>query len=73
MNSCHSQSENEVETPTSMSKSPSPCNEPPKEGLPKAHSNQPSPQSHPPPLIDPYIDVDLQAPQDDNHTQHPPP
>ncbi|GJZ45656.1 hypothetical protein Tco_0593252 [Tanacetum coccineum] len=69
INSYHSQSE--VETPTTMSKPPSPCNEPLKEGFPQAYSNQPSPQSHPPPLIDPYIDGALQAPQDDNQTQHP--
>ncbi|GJR26814.1 putative reverse transcriptase domain-containing protein [Tanacetum coccineum] len=47
MNSCHSPSENEVDTPTSMSKPPSPCNGPPKEGLPQAHSNQPSPAGRP--------------------------
>nr|GFC88071.1 hypothetical protein [Tanacetum cinerariifolium] len=56
-----------------MSKPPYPCNEPLKEGLPQAHSNQPPSQSQPPPLIDPYIDVALQAPQDNKHTQHPSP
>ncbi|GKF91653.1 hypothetical protein Tco_0275354, partial [Tanacetum coccineum] len=44
-----------------MSKLPSPCNEPLKEGFPQAPSNQPSLQSHPPPLIDYYIDVALQV------------
>ncbi|GJS23987.1 hypothetical protein Tco_0452619 [Tanacetum coccineum] len=53
-----------------MSKPPSPCNEPPKEGFPQAYSNQSSPHYHPPPLIDPYIDGALQAPQDDYQTQH---
>ncbi|GJS71311.1 hypothetical protein Tco_0704152 [Tanacetum coccineum] len=56
-----------------MSKPPYPCNEPPKEDFPKAPSNQPSPQCHSPPLINPYIEVTLQATQDDNQTLPPPP
>nr|GEY52041.1 hypothetical protein [Tanacetum cinerariifolium] len=66
MNSCHSQSEDEVETPTSMHKPSSPCNEPSKKDSSKALSNQPSPQCHSPPLIDPYIEIALQATQEDN-------
>ncbi|GKA25563.1 hypothetical protein Tco_0711672 [Tanacetum coccineum] len=46
---------------------------PPNESFPQAPSNQPSLQCHSSPLIDPYIDVVLQAPQDDNQTQPLPP
>ncbi|GKA09416.1 hypothetical protein Tco_0688747 [Tanacetum coccineum] len=59
----------EVDTPTPMPKPPSPCNELSKESSPIAPSNQASPQHHSPLLIDPYVDVVLQASQTRNETQ----
>ncbi|GJV97912.1 hypothetical protein Tco_1549489 [Tanacetum coccineum] len=55
-----------------MPKSPSPCNELSKESSPIAPSKQASPQPYPPPLIDPYVDVVLQANQNHNQTQSQP-
>ncbi|GJU09191.1 hypothetical protein Tco_1125621 [Tanacetum coccineum] len=46
-----------------MPKPPSPFNELSKESSPIAPSKQASPQPYPPPLIDPYVDVVLQANQ----------
>ncbi|GJX10026.1 retrovirus-related pol polyprotein from transposon TNT 1-94 [Tanacetum coccineum] len=58
----------EVDIPTLMPKPPSLCNELSKESSPIAPSNHASPQLHSPPLIDPYIDVVLQANQNHNET-----
>ncbi|GJY11686.1 hypothetical protein Tco_0380995 [Tanacetum coccineum] len=52
-----------------MPKPPSPCNAPLKENSPIATSNHASPQPHSPPIIDPYVDVVLQANQNHNETQ----
>ncbi|GJZ39558.1 phospholipase-like protein [Tanacetum coccineum] len=52
-----------------MPKPPSSCNELSKEISPIASSNQVSPQPHLPPLIDPYVNVVLQANQNRNETQ----
>ncbi|GKE70097.1 hypothetical protein Tco_1528169 [Tanacetum coccineum] len=52
-----------------MPKPPSPCNELSKESFPTTPSNQASPQPHSPPLIDPYVNVVLQANQNRNKTQ----
>ncbi|GJX67640.1 retrovirus-related pol polyprotein from transposon TNT 1-94 [Tanacetum coccineum] len=59
----------EVDTPTPMPKPPSPCNELSKESSPITPSNQALPQPHSPLLIDPYVDVVLQANQNHNKTQ----
>ncbi|GJR92951.1 hypothetical protein Tco_0265125 [Tanacetum coccineum] len=69
LNNCHSQHVDEFEMPTPIHKPPSPTNEYPKEDSPKAPSHQPSPQCHSPPLIDPYLEVVLEATQDNNQTQ----
>ncbi|GJX84080.1 hypothetical protein Tco_0333561 [Tanacetum coccineum] len=55
-----------------MPKSPSPCNAPSKENSPMPTSNHDSPQPHSPPIIDPYVDVVLQANENHNETQPPP-
>ncbi|GJU15930.1 hypothetical protein Tco_1143896 [Tanacetum coccineum] len=55
-----------------MPKSPSPCNAPSKENSPMPTSNHASPQPHSPPIIDPYVDVVLQANENHNETQPPP-
>ncbi|GJW25784.1 hypothetical protein Tco_0039595 [Tanacetum coccineum] len=78
LNTCHPQYENDVETPSPISKPPSPCNEPQNEDSPIAHSNQLSPQPQSPPPIDPYIASILQPqspppPQGNNQTQPQPP
>ncbi|GJZ76409.1 hypothetical protein Tco_0641081 [Tanacetum coccineum] len=52
-----------------MPKPPSPCNAPSKENSPIETSNHASPQPHSPPIIDPYVDVVLQANQNRNETQ----
>ncbi|GKF85167.1 hypothetical protein Tco_0250065, partial [Tanacetum coccineum] len=59
----------EVDIPTPMPKPPSLCNEISKESSPIAPSNHALPQPHSPPLIDPYVDVVLQANQNHNETQ----
>ncbi|GJX29963.1 hypothetical protein Tco_0238042 [Tanacetum coccineum] len=59
----------EVDTPTPIPKPPSPCNELSKESSPIAPSNQASHQPHSPLLIDPYVNVVLQANQNRNKTQ----
>ncbi|GKE56424.1 hypothetical protein Tco_1495609 [Tanacetum coccineum] len=69
LNYCNSSNVDEFDTPTPMPKPPSPCNELSKESSPIAPSNQASPQPHSPPLIDPYVDVVLQANQNHNETQ----
>ncbi|GJY57790.1 hypothetical protein Tco_0457682 [Tanacetum coccineum] len=69
MNTCHSINLNEVDTSTPMPKPPSPHNTPSKENSSIAPSNQASPQPHSPPIIDPYVDVILQANQNHNETQ----
>ncbi|GJV87143.1 hypothetical protein Tco_1531081 [Tanacetum coccineum] len=69
LNYCNSSNVGEVDTPTPMPKPPSPCNELSKESSPIAPSNQASPQHHSPLLIDPYVDVVLQASQTRNETQ----
>ncbi|GJT61986.1 hypothetical protein Tco_1005519 [Tanacetum coccineum] len=56
-----------------MPKPPSTHNTPSKENSFIAPSNQASPQHHSPPLIDPYVDVVLQANQNHNQTQFQPP
>ncbi|GJZ68523.1 hypothetical protein Tco_0631763 [Tanacetum coccineum] len=52
-----------------MPKPPSPCNAPSKENSPIALSNQVSPQTYSPPLIDPYANVVLPANQNHNTNQ----
>ncbi|GJY72402.1 hypothetical protein Tco_0476105 [Tanacetum coccineum] len=52
-----------------MSKPPSPYNTPSKENSSIAPLIQASPQPHSPPVIDPYVDVALQANQNHNETQ----
>nr|GEX12890.1 copia protein [Tanacetum cinerariifolium] len=69
LNYCNSSNVDEVDTPTPMPKPPSPYNELSKESSPIAPSNQASPQPHSPPLIDPYVNVVLQANQNRNETQ----
>ncbi|GJW93387.1 hypothetical protein Tco_0173059 [Tanacetum coccineum] len=71
LNYCNSSNVDDVNTPTPMPKPPSPCNAPSKENAPIATSNHASPQPHSPPIIDPYIDVVLQANQNHNKTQPP--
>ncbi|GKC65102.1 hypothetical protein Tco_1097700 [Tanacetum coccineum] len=57
-----------------MAKPPSPCNELSKESSLITPSNQASPQPHTPTLINPYVNVVLQANQNRNETQpHSPP
>ncbi|GJX96561.1 hypothetical protein Tco_0352359 [Tanacetum coccineum] len=73
MNTCHSPNLNEVVTPTPIPKPPSPHNTPSKENSSIAPSNQTSPQHHSHPLIDPYVDVVLQANQNHNQPQFQPP
>ncbi|GKD72073.1 hypothetical protein Tco_1330355 [Tanacetum coccineum] len=69
LNYCNSSNEDEVDMPTPMPKPSSPCNELSKEISPIAPSNHASPQPQSPPLIDPYVDVVLQANQNHNETQ----
>ncbi|GJR94669.1 hypothetical protein Tco_0266843 [Tanacetum coccineum] len=69
LNTFHSTNLNEIDTPTPMPKPPSLYNEPSKEDFPIAPSNQASPQPYSPPLIDPYIDVVLEANRNNNQTQ----
>ncbi|GJW45319.1 hypothetical protein Tco_0074118 [Tanacetum coccineum] len=52
-----------------MSKLPYPHNTPLKENSSITPSIQASPQPHSPPIIDPYVDVVLQADQNHNETQ----
>ncbi|GJV81993.1 hypothetical protein Tco_1517863 [Tanacetum coccineum] len=52
-----------------MPKPPSPCNAPLKENSPIATFNHASPQPHSPLIIDPYVDVVLQANQNHNETE----
>ncbi|GKB98860.1 hypothetical protein Tco_0984997 [Tanacetum coccineum] len=52
-----------------MSKPPSSHNTPSKENSSKTPSIQASPQPYSPPIIDPYVDVVLQANQNHNETQ----
>ncbi|GKE99031.1 hypothetical protein Tco_0022382, partial [Tanacetum coccineum] len=59
----------DVNIPKPMPKPPSPCNAPSKENSPIATSNHASPQPHSPLIIDPYVDVVLQANQNHNETQ----
>ncbi|GJX85815.1 putative ribonuclease H-like domain-containing protein [Tanacetum coccineum] len=56
-----------------MPKPPSPHNTPSKENSSIAPSNQASPQHYSPLLIDPYVDVVLEANQNHNKTQFQPP
>ncbi|GJX86599.1 hypothetical protein Tco_0337373 [Tanacetum coccineum] len=76
LNYYNSSNVDDVNTPTPMPKPPYPCNVPSKENSPIATSNHASPQPHSPPIIDPYVDVVLQANQNHNETQpqlHPSP
>ncbi|GJW87412.1 retrovirus-related pol polyprotein from transposon TNT 1-94 [Tanacetum coccineum] len=59
----------EFDIPTPIPRPPSPCNELSKESFPIAPFNHASPQPHSTPLIDPYVDVVLQANQKHNETQ----
>ncbi|GKC79531.1 hypothetical protein Tco_1130305 [Tanacetum coccineum] len=59
----------EVDTPTPMPKPPSPYNKLLKKSSPISPSKQTLPQPHSPLLIDPYVNVVLQANQNRNETQ----
>ncbi|GKB62299.1 hypothetical protein Tco_0918485 [Tanacetum coccineum] len=69
LNYFNSSNVDEVNIPTPMPKPPSPSNELSKESSPIAPSNHASTQPHSPPIIDPYVDVVLQANENHNEIQ----